>query len=107
MTLTASGSINGTSEPGATTTSPSGLPSSVASLAMNLELPMPTEAVSPPVAVATAALRSATSSRSPGSVSSIGRLAWARSTNASSSDSGSTAADSSRRIPITWRLAAR
>ena len=72
MTLTASGSISGTSAPGATTTRPSGLPSSVASLAMNLELPMPTEAVRPPVAVATAALSSATSVRSPASVSSIG-----------------------------------
>ena len=68
---------------------------------------MPTEAVRPPVAVATAALRSATSSRSPVSVSSIGRPAWARSTNASSNDNGSTAGDSSRRMPITWRLAAR
>ena len=41
--------------PGATTTSPSGLSRSLATLAMNFEEPMPTEAVSPPVTSWTAA----------------------------------------------------
>ena len=39
---------------------PSGLASSLATLAMNLEVPTPTDAVSPPVAAVTAALSSAT-----------------------------------------------
>ena len=41
--------------PGATTTSPSGLSRSLATLAMNLDVPTPTDAVSPPVASATRA----------------------------------------------------
>ena len=50
MTVTCIGRSRSCSVPGATTTRPSGLSRSLATLAMNLELPMPTDAVSPPVA---------------------------------------------------------
>ena len=49
MTVTCIGRSSSCSHPGATTTSPSGLSRSLATLAMNFDVPIPTEAVSPPV----------------------------------------------------------
>ena len=49
ITVTCIGRSRSCSVPGATTTRPSGLSRSLATLAMNFEVPMPTDAVSPPV----------------------------------------------------------
>ncbi len=48
MTVTLIGRRRSCSVPGGTTTSPSGLSRSLATLAMNFEVPMPTLAVRPP-----------------------------------------------------------
>jgi len=107
ITPTDSGRSSATSVPGSTMQTPSGLSSSLATLAMNLELPTPTEAVSPPVTSATSVLSRVTRSRSPAGDRSTGSGATSRSTNASSSDSGSTRGDSARSVAITCRLASR
>ena len=49
ITVTCIGRSRSCSVPGGTTTSPSGFSRSLATLAMNFEVPMPTDAVSPPV----------------------------------------------------------
>ena len=98
--------------PGGTTTSPSGLSRSLATFAMNFEVPIPTEAVSPPVTSVTrdrsssakAVTAGSDRSASPGCRSGS---AAARSTNASSSESGSTSGETERSSRITWSLAAR
>ena len=103
ITVTCIGRSRSRSVPGATTTRPSGLSRSLATLAMNFDVPMPTEAVSPPVASATPAaqlLRERGHRRRP---SRSGSPAASRSTNASSSDSGSTSGETSRSSPITTR----
>ena len=92
--------------PGETTTSPSGLSISLATLAMNFEDPMPTEAVSPPVTSATAA-RSSSAARVTVGTERSGRPALARSTKASSSESGSTSGETARSVSITRSLASR
>ncbi len=50
-----------TSVPGSTSRTPSGLASSLATFAMNFELPSPTDAVRPPVAAVSRARRSSAS----------------------------------------------
>ena len=106
ITVTCMGRSSSTSVPGATTTSPSGLSSSLATLAMNFEDPTPTEAVSPPVTSWIAA-RSSSATRVTVATPRSGRSARARSTNASSRDSGSTSGESSRSRSITRSLASR
>ena len=92
--------------PGGTTTRPSGLSRSLATLAMNFEVPIPTDAVSPPVASATCS-RSRSASAVTVGISRSGRPAAARSTKASSSDNGSTSGEVSRSTAITSSLLAR
>ena len=106
ITVTFIGRSSSSSVPGGTTVIPSGLSSSLATLARNLDEAMPTVAVRPPVTSCTR-----WRSRSPASVtvatSRSGRSAAARSTNASSSDSGSTRGDSSRSTCMTRVLVSR
>ena len=84
------------SVPGGTTTRPSGLSRSLATLAMNLEVPTPTEAVSPPVTSCTRARRSSANAVTVADLE-VGQVgAAARSTNASSSESGSTSGEAAR-----------
>ena len=92
--------------PGGTTTSPSGLSSSLATLAMNFEVPTPTDAVRPPVTSATCA-RSRSAKAVTVAISRSSSCAAARSTKASSSDSGSTSGEVSRSTAITCSLAVR
>ncbi len=92
--------------PGAITTRPSGLRRSLAIFAMSFEVPTPTEPVSPPVTSCTRSLsRSATAVTVATEWS--GSSAAARSTNASSRDSGSTRGDSSRSSAMTASLVRR
>ena len=107
MTPTGIGPSNATSVPGVTTVEPSGLPSSLPILAMNFELATPTDAVRPPVRSDTSALSSATRVPSSAAPKPTGRVAARKSTNASSSDNGSTRGESSRSSPMTWALAIR
>ena len=106
MTVTCIGRSSSCSVPGGTTTSPSGLSRSLATLAMNFELPIPTEAVSPPVASATLARSSSANAVTVGT-SRSSSCAAARSTNASSRLSGSTSGETARSSPITIVLASR
>ncbi len=92
--------------PGATTVRPSGFSSSLATLAMNFELPMPTDAVSPPVTSVTRR-RSSSANALTVATSWSGRSERARSTKASSRDSGSTSGETSARRVITAWLASR
>ncbi len=100
-----SGAIVSTSVPGATSRTPSGLANSLATFAMNLLDPTPTDAVNPPVASVSRARNVATSASTASGASE--RSPTARSTNASSRLSGSTSGDSSRSNPITMPLACR
>ena len=108
MTPTGIGPIRSTSVPGSMTQRPSGFSSSLAILARNFDEATPTDAVSPPVSLVHVVLQPL----HPGSqgvrcqVDRV-RVAARRSTNASSSDSGSTSGDSARSRPITWPLASR
>ena len=92
--------------PGATTTSPSGLSRSLATLATNFELATPTDAVSPPVTSCTRSRRSSANAVTV-ATSRSGRSARARSTKASSSESGSTSGEQERSSPITAALVER
>ena len=106
MTVTCIGRSSSTSVPGGTTTSPSGLSRSLATLAMNFEVPIPTDAVSPPV-TSTIRSRSSSANAVTSATSRPGSSARSRSTNASSSESGSTSGDTDRSSSITRRLASR
>jgi len=92
--------------PGGTTTSPSGLSSSLAILATSLEEATPTEPNSPPVTSVTALFSRTAAAVTPATDTSSSP-AGRRSTNASSSESGSTSGDSSRSSVITARLVFR
>ena len=63
MTVTCIGRSSSTSVPALTTTRPSGLSRSLATLAMNFDVPIPTEAVSPPVTSRTVARTSSARAR--------------------------------------------
>ncbi len=89
--------------PGSTTKTPSGLLISLAILAMSLDEATPTEAVRPPVMSVMSARIVGHALEVAGSKSGPA----ARSTKASSSDSGSISSDSSRSRSITSRLASR
>ena len=106
ITVTFIGRSSSSSAPGATTVIPSGLSSSLATLARNFDDAMPTVAVSPPVTSWTRRR-----SCSPASVtvasSRSGRSAAARSTKASSSERGSTSGDRSRSTCMTRVLVSR
>ena len=103
MTRTGIGPMRSASVPAATTTSPSGLSRSLAILATSLDDAMPTDAVSPPV---TSWMRSLSPWPSVDSESGSvpGRSPAARSTNASSTLSGSTSGDSERSSAMITRL---
>ena len=92
--------------PAGTTTRPSGLSRSEATFATNFDVATPTEAVRPPVTSVTVTRTCSASARTDGS-SYVESSETARSTNASSSDSGSTRGDRSRRTAITAWLASR
>jgi hypothetical protein len=92
--------------PGGTTTSPSGLSRSLAIFATSFDEATPTEPHSPPVTSRTPSLSRRATSVTPATETS-GRSAAARSTKASSRDSGSTSGERSRSSVITWRLLSR
>ena len=100
MTVTFIGRSRSSSLPGGTTVIPSGLSSSLATLARNFDEAMPTVAVSPPVTSCTRR-RSSSPTSVTVATSRSGRPAAARSTNASSSESGSTSGDRSRSTCMT------
>jgi hypothetical protein len=106
MTVTLMGRSSSRSVPGATTTRPSGLSRSLATLAMNFEVPTPTLAVSPDVASCTRARRSSANAVTV-ATSRSGSPAVSRSTNASSRLSGSIRGLAARSSPITIALASR
>ena len=95
------------SVPGGTTVRPSGLSSSLATLAMNFDVPMPTVPVSPPVTSRTRCAQLARRTAVTVATSRSGRPAAARSTNASSSDSGSTRGEAARSTSMTRALVSR
>ena len=101
ITVTFIGRSSSRSVPGGTTVSPFGLSSSLAILAMNFEVPMPTLPVNPPVTSTTCA-RSASPYATTVGTSRSGSPAWARSTKASSRESGSTSGEAARSTAITW-----
>ena len=90
-----SGARNSGSRPGGTTTMPSGFSSSEATLAMNLLAASPAEAVSPVSVRMRALMRRTASGGGPHSV-----CVPVRSTNASSTDTGSTSGEKSARIAM-------
>jgi hypothetical protein len=92
--------------PGATTTNPSGLSRSLAIFAISFEVPMPTDPAMPPVTSRIRVLSSRASALTDVTERS-GRSAATRSTNASSSDSGSTSGLTERRTSITALLVSR
>ena len=100
ITVTCIGARNSASVPAGTTTTPSGLSRSLAIFAISLDVPAPTDAVRPPLAFWIAAFRSSAMACTSSTVSSLSPAAD-RSTNASSSDSGSTSGDSARICAIT------
>ena len=106
MTETCIGRSRSISVPGGTTTSPSGLSRSLATFAMNFDVPTPTDAVSPPVTSVTCS-RSRSATAVTVEISRSSSCAAARSTKASSSDSGSTSGEVSRSTAITCSLAVR
>ncbi len=106
ITVTCIGRSSSTSVPGGTTTRPSGLSRSLATFAMNLDVPIPTDAVSPPV-TSTIRPRSSSANAVTSGTSRPGSPACSRSTNASSSESGSTSGETVRSSSITRRLVSR
>ena len=99
MARTGIGEMKSSSSAGSRIRTPSGLAASLASLARNLAEPIPTEAVSPSVRrVNSSRSQSTRAARSPSA-----QGVPARSTNASSRLSGSTAGEISRSRPMTIR----
>ena len=92
--------------PAGTTTSPSGLSRSEATFATNFDVATPTDAVSPPVTSVTRARTCSARARTDSSSYDVSSET-VRSTKASSSDSGSTSGERSRRTVITAWLASR
>ena len=91
------------SAPGGTTRTPLGLASSLATLAISLDVPMPTEAVNPRVRRdSSVRIRSANPANA--STSPVGASVPSKSTNASSRLSACTRSDTSPSRAITMRL---
>ena len=106
ITVTCIGRSRSISVPGGTTTSPSGLSRSLATLAMNFDVPTPDRRGQPAGDLGDLLALPLGDGRH-GRDLEVVQLAAARSTKASSSDSGSTSGEVSRSTAITCSLAVR